>query len=194
MLFDKIKFRQPTCPWWFLFTFDNPFRKIYQDPIKILTPYINNGDRVVDLGCGMGYFSIPMAKLVGESGKVIAIDMQEKMLSGLRRRAEKNRLIDRITTHQCTQDRISVSEQVDFALAFWMVHEVHNSRLFLNQIWTLLGSGGKLLIAEPYLHVPKNRFEEIKSEVIEAGFSIIGSPLIGFSRSLLAKKDNKNGN
>ena len=185
---EKIKFRQPTCPWWFLFTFDNPLRKIYQDPIKILAPYINTGDRVVDLGCGMGYFSIPMARLVGEDGKVIAIDLQEQMLSGLRRRAEKFNLVDRVSTHQCAQDRIGISEQADFALAFWMVHEVHDSRLFLKQIWALLRPGGQLLIAEPYLHVSKNRFEEIQSEVIETGFSIIRYPPVGFSRSILAVK------
>ncbi len=82
---SKIKIRQPTCPWWFLFTFDNPLRKFYQDPEKILAPYINQGDIAVDLGCGMGYFSIPLASLVGDTGKVISVDLQSEMLSGLKR-------------------------------------------------------------------------------------------------------------
>ncbi len=82
MKIEKLKIRQPTCPWWFLFTFDNPFRKIYQDPFTILTPYLKNGDTAVDLGCGMGYFSIPMAELVGDRGKVVAVDLQERMLPG----------------------------------------------------------------------------------------------------------------
>ncbi len=69
MMIEKLKIRQPTCPWWFLFTFDNPLRKFYQDPEKILTPYLKSGEIVVDLGCGMGYFSIPMADWLGKPGK-----------------------------------------------------------------------------------------------------------------------------
>lgn len=190
MKIEKLKIRQPTCPWWFLFTFDNPLRKIYQDPLKILSPYINVGDTVVDLGCGMGYFSIPIAELVGERGKVIAVDLQERMLAGLRGRAEKANLLKRIKTHRCAQDQIGISEEVDFVLAFWMVHEVHNSRSFLEQIRVMLKAGGRLLIAEPYIHVSRNKFREIESQLNEAGFSILGSPTVGFSRSILVKKDN----
>jgi len=186
---EKLKIRQPTCPWWFLFTFDNPLRKIYQDPIKILSPYINVGDTVVDLGCGMGYFSIPMAELVGDSGKVIAADLQERMLAGLRGRAKKANLLGRIKTHRCAQDKVGISEESDFVLAFWMVHEVHNSRSFLDQIRVMLKAGGRLLIAEPYIHVSRNKFREIESQLNEAGFSRLGSPAIGFSRSILVKKD-----
>lgn len=185
---EKI-FRQPTCPWWFLFTFDNPFRKIYQDPFKILTPLLKNGDTAVDLGCGMGYFSIPMAELVGDRGKVISVDLQEQMLAGLRSRAEKAGLLERIKTHQCAQDQIGISEEVDFVLAFWMVHEVHNPQSFLKQIHVMLKDGGQLLIAEPYIHVSRNKFREIESQLSDAGFTILGSPAIGFSRSILVEKD-----
>jgi len=188
-MIEKLKIRQPTCPWWFLFTFDNPFRKIYQDPYKILTPYLTNGDTAVDLGCGMGYFSIPMAELVGDRGKVISVDLQEQMLAGLRRRADKAGLVDRINTHQCSQDQIRISEEVDFVLAFWMVHEVHNSRSFLEQIRDMLKVGGRLLIAEPYIHVSHNKFREIETQLNEAGFISLGSPAIGFSRSILVVKE-----
>jgi ubiquinone/menaquinone biosynthesis C-methylase UbiE len=187
---EKLKIRQPTCPWWFLFTFDNPLRKIYQDPLNILSPYINVGDTVVDLGCGMGYFSIPMAELVGDRGKVIAVDLQERMLAGLRGRAEKANLLERIKTHRCAQDKIGISEEADFVLAFWMVHEVHNSRSFLEQIGVMLKAGGRLLIAEPYIHVSRNKFQEIKSQLDEVGFSILGYPAIGYSRSILVEKDH----
>jgi ubiquinone/menaquinone biosynthesis C-methylase UbiE len=189
MAISKLKIKQLTCPWWFLFTFDNPLRKLYQDPIKILAPYIKTGDSAIDLGCGMGYFSIPMAALVGEQGKVIAVDLQEKMLAGLQVRAEKAGLIERIETHQCTQDQIGVSEEADFILAFWMVHEVHDSRSFLEQIHELLKTKGRFLIAEPYVHVSQNRFREIQAEVKDAGFSIVGSPRVGFSRTILAVRN-----
>jgi len=60
------------------------------------------GDRVVDIGCGMGYFTIPMAKLVQKKGKVIAVDMQFKMLSGLWKRANQAGVGEQIDLHQCT--------------------------------------------------------------------------------------------
>lgn len=186
---SKLKIKQPTCPWWFLFTFDNPLRKLYQDPIQILTPYIKTGDSVIDLGCGMGYFSIPMAVLVGEQGKVISVDLQEQMLAGLRVRAEKADLLDRIRTHQSTQDQIGISEEADFVLAFWMAHEVHDSRSFFEQIRGMLKTDGWLLIAEPYIHVSQSRFCEIQAEVKDAGFSIVGSPRVGFSRTILAERN-----
>ena len=189
LLIDKIKIKQPTCPWWFLFTFDNPLRKIYQNPFTILTPYVKKGDTAVDLGCGMGYFSIPMAELVGATGKVIAVDLQERMLVGLRGRAEKANLLERIKTHRCAQDQIGISEEVDFVLAFWMVHEVHNSRSFLEQIRNILIPGGRLLIAEPYIHVSRNKFQEMVAQLNDVGYSMIGSPAIGFSRCILVEKD-----
>lgn len=189
MAISKLKIRQPTCPWWFLFTFDNPLRKLYQDPYQILTPYLKTGGTAIDLGCGMGYFSIPMAALVGEEGKVIAVDLQDHMLAGLRGRAEKAGLLERIKTHQCTQDQIGISEEADFILAFWMVHEVHDSRSFFEQIHAMLKVGGRFLIAEPYVHVSRNRFCEIRAEVKDAGFSIVGSPRVGFSRAILAERN-----
>ena len=181
-------FKQPTCPWWFLFTFDNPLRKLYQDPFRILTPYITKGDQVVDLGCGMGYFSIPLASLVGEQGQVTSVDLQPRMLEGLKRRAERAELLDRITLHQCAQDQIGISGQVDFVLAFWMVHEVHNSKDFLDQIWDMLKNQGRLLIVEPYLHVSDRDFRETEREVLQTGFLVEDRPQIGFSRSLLVRK------
>ena len=184
----KRMIKQPTCPWWFLFTFDNPLRKLYQDPERILAPYIKEGNLVADLGCGMGYFSLPLARLVGEDGKVTAVDLQPQMLAGLKRRAVRVGLQDRIHLHQCAQEKIGVNGPMDFVLAFWMVHEVHDSRSFLEQIWKMLRPGGQVLIAEPYIHVRKARFQQLQNEVIEQGFLILDNPVIGFSRSMLAKK------
>ena len=127
-----------TCPWWLLFTFDNPFRKLVHQPKEILKTYVNPGDTVLDVGCGMGYFTLELAKMVGESGRVIAADLQSEMLAGLQKRAERVELLPRIQLHRTEQNRIGVDNPIDFALAFWMVHEVQDQTGFLQEIYGVL--------------------------------------------------------
>ncbi|QTA78393.1 SAM-dependent methyltransferase [Desulfonema limicola] len=88
------------CPIWIGYLLLNPIRKLYQNPEKILSPYVSEGMTVLDMGCAMGYFSIPLARLVGTDGKVICADIQEKMLKSLEKRAAKAGLSDRIETRQ----------------------------------------------------------------------------------------------
>ncbi len=133
-------------------------RRLLHNPEKIVGPYVQPGMTVMDVGCGMGMFSIAMAKMVGEQGRVIAVDLQQKMLDVLRRRAERAGVADRIQLHKCEQDRLGVDAQVDFALAFMMVHEVPDQRRLLGEIHGCLKPGGKLLVAEPRLHVSGTAF------------------------------------
>ena len=89
------------CPWWSVpFTINTPLRRLLHDPQKIVGPYVKPGMTVMDVGCGVGWFSIPMARMVGDHGKVIAVDLQQQMLDMLRRRAEKAGVAARIETAQ----------------------------------------------------------------------------------------------
>jgi ubiquinone/menaquinone biosynthesis C-methylase UbiE len=63
---------------------DNRIRRWLQNPRKILAPHIEKGTTVLDFGCGPGFFTIDLARLVGASGQVIAADLQEGMLDRLR--------------------------------------------------------------------------------------------------------------
>ena len=177
-----------TCPWWFLFTFDNPLRRLIHKPEKILGPYVESGDRVLDVGCGMGAFTLGLAELVGPDGLVLAADLQERMLAGLRKRAERAGLADRIELHQSTPDQIGVSEPVDFALAFWMAHEVRQPLAFLEQLYELLKPEGKLLLAEPRIHVSEKSFEQTVALAETAGFKVADEPKIRASRAMLFYK------
>ncbi len=141
------------CPWWLCFTFDNPLRKLLHNPEAILSPYVRPGDRVIDIGPGMGYFTIPLARLVGPNGHVLAIDVQEKMLSGLRSRAERSGVSERIETYLASQKSLGTHDKTDFILAFWMAHEVPDQSAFLREIRDLLKPNGLLLLAEPIVHV-----------------------------------------
>ena len=92
------------CPWWLCPTFDNPLRRLIHNPDRILAGLVRPGETALDLGCGMGYFSIPLARLVGPEGKVICVDLQEQMLAGVRRRAERAGVADRIRLHRAGTD------------------------------------------------------------------------------------------
>src|SRR5271157_2213809 len=132
------------CPWWLAYMWDNPLRKYWQDPNKMFGGYVKRGDTVLDVGCGMGYFSIAMAKMVGENGKVIAVDIQDKMLEILKKRARKAGVLQRIEIRKSHPGIIGVKENVDFVLLFWMLHETPGRKDFLNQIYTILKPGRHL--------------------------------------------------
>ncbi len=86
-------------PWWMCYTFDNFLRRKVMNPMKIMSPYIQEGMTVMDVGPGMGYFTISIAKLVGPSGNVIAADLQQPMLKAIQRRAVRAGVQNRIILH-----------------------------------------------------------------------------------------------
>jgi ubiquinone/menaquinone biosynthesis C-methylase UbiE len=177
-----------TCPWWLIFTFDNPLRKLVHNPQKILSPFVEPGSTVLDVGCGMGYFSLGLAKLVGEKGKVIAVDLQPQMLAGLAKRAQAAGLESRIRPQLCQPDKIGVTGPIDFALAFWMVHEVQQREAFLREISSILKPNGKFLIVEPVIHVSGKDFERTVALSQKIGFAVTDSPRVAASRTVLLRK------
>jgi ubiquinone/menaquinone biosynthesis C-methylase UbiE len=176
------------CPWWLAYTFDNPLRRIFHKPEKIFIPYLNDGMTAIDIGCGMGYFSIGMAQIVGETGNIISVDIQQKMLDILIKRAKKVGVANRITTFLCDEKNIGINEKVDFALTFWMAHETVDEFNFLKQVYSILKKSGKLLLAEPKIHVTFTKFKQTLSLAQELGFKKISSPKIYFSHAAVLEK------
>jgi len=185
VMIEKLKDNKHVCPWWLCFTFDNPLRKIIHDPIAILSPYVQQGDTVIDIGPGMGYFTIPLAMLVGSTGRVTAIDIQQKMLSALMARAQKKRVADKIKTHLAGPDSIGFNQKVDFILAFWMMHEVPDQKKFLSEIRNIMKPEGLFLLVEPVIHVSRKNFARVIETAKELGFVIKESPKIRMSQSVL---------
>jgi len=54
---------EKVIPWWMGYFLIIPLRKLKHDPIKILSPFIKEGFKIMDFGPGMGYFSLPMAQM-----------------------------------------------------------------------------------------------------------------------------------
>ncbi len=167
---------------------DNRIRRWFQNPRKIMGPYIEDGMTVMDLGCGPGLFSIDMAQMVGSSGRVIAADLQEGMLQKIREKIAGTELENRITLHKCEQDKIGVSGAVDFVLLFYVVHEIPNKDRLFDEIAKMLRPNGQVLIVEPPVHVSKKAFEETIGKAESAGLTIISRPKVLFSKTAVLKK------
>ena len=183
---------QRVCPVWVGYLLASPLRKLFQNPGKILGPYVIEGMKVLDIGCAMGFFSLPLAEMVGRNGKVICVDVQAKMIGALEKRARKAGLSGRIETRVCGADSLGLDDlkqEVDFALASAVVHEVPDASGFFSQICGALKPAGRLLVAEPKGHVSQEDFELTVSVAEQNGFRVIGRPQMGRGRAVLLEKN-----
>jgi ubiquinone/menaquinone biosynthesis C-methylase UbiE len=179
------------CPWWLVRSFDNFLRPLVHNSRRLFGPYVRPNMTAVDVGCGRGFASLGLARLVGDGGKVIAADLQPEMLEMVRDRAEKNGLSDRIRTHRCAADRIGVAGPVDFALAFWMLHEVPDAAAFLSEISAMLAPGGHFFVAEPLFHVTRRGFLQMIDRAGAAGLAVFDHPRVTFSRAVVFRKKDR---
>jgi ubiquinone/menaquinone biosynthesis C-methylase UbiE len=179
--------RNRICPVEIAGGLDNSLRKLLQNPQKLLKPYIAPGMTVLDLGCGPGYFSVGIAYLLNDTGKVIAADLQEGMLKKVAQKIKGTDLEQKIVLHKCMADKIGLTEKVDFVLAFYMIHEVPDKDRLFNELRSILKPGGQILIVEPKLHVSKASFDSMIENLKETGFEIKDGPKVFFSRTVVLK-------
>jgi ubiquinone/menaquinone biosynthesis C-methylase UbiE len=181
--------RHRVCPVELADSLDGRIRRWLQDPQPILSPYVTRGMTVLDVGCGPGFFSIELAKLVGEGGRVIAADLQQGMLDRLSDKIKGSAFEDSITLVKCEQDSINVHEPVDFILSFYMVHEVPDKETFFGQLAPLLKDTGRYLIVEPKLfHVSRKAFQATLSVAQHHGFEVHEGPRLLASWSAILTK------
>jgi len=176
------------CPWQIVRLFDNFLRPLVHNPRKLFGPYVQTGMKVLDVGCGRGFASLGLARLVGEDGLVISADIQPEMLDMVEKRAATAGLSNSIRTHRCNVDCIGVREELDFAVAFFMLHEVPDVRAFLIELFTLLKPGGRLFITEPKIHVNRRDFENTVRLAQTVGFEISERPCVRLGRTVVLVK------
>jgi ubiquinone/menaquinone biosynthesis C-methylase UbiE len=176
--------RNHVCPVELAGSLDSKIRRWLQNPYTILSPFVKEGMKALDLGCGPGFFTVAMADLVGPTGTVLAADLQQGMLDRLSGRIKGTTLDSIVKRVLCAKDNVNVSETVDFILAFFMVHEVPDQRALFNQLRGILRPGGVFLLVEPKLfHVSRSEFQATLGVAQEAGFTIASGPRLRVSRS-----------
>ncbi len=167
---------------------EGAFRKLFHQPRRILKKYIREGMTVIDFGCGPGFFTLELANLVGDKGKIIAVDVQQGMLDIVQRKIVGRAFEKRVQLYKCTSDSVGLHEKADFILLFYSIHEVLQKTSVLLELTSLLKPGGRMLIAEQKGHVPKSEFRAITNIAMEVGLHIVQRPKFFFSRAVLLKR------
>lgn len=182
---------ESVCPWYIGVLLANPLRKLIQNPDKIIGEYVKPGMKVIDYGSAMGYFSLPMAKKVGNSGRVYCFDIQEKMLGGLVNRAKSAGLVNIIEPRLIMNDDHDfddLKETADFALLFAVAHEVPDQKRLFNSLASMLKPGAKLLFAEPKGHVKPEAFARSVSLAEKTGFKKAANSRSALGLEILLEK------
>jgi SAM-dependent methyltransferase len=179
------------CPWWLGYLLASPLRRLMHNPAHILEPYVRRGITVLEPGPGMGFFTLELAQLVGPSGRVVAVDIQPKMLDRLKRRAQKAGIMGRLDVRLAQPDSLGLDDlrdKVDFVLAFAMVHEMPSAGRFFQEASRTMKPGAHLLLAEPAGHVQPDLFGAELSAAAQAGLSVTERPAIRRSLAALLTK------
>lgn len=176
------------CPWWLAYSFDNPLRRLLHPPEKLFAGLVEPGMTAVDVGCGMGHFTLGLARMVGAHGRVIAVDLQPQMLKRVARRAEKAGLSGRIRLHGAGKASLELDVRADFVVASWMVHEVPDQAAFLKEVAALMKPGARFFVAEPRGHVTEEQVERTVALAQEAGLRVAGRPRVALSRAVVFSK------
>jgi len=158
------------CPWWIAYLFDNPLRRLVHPPEKIVGPYVTAGMILLDFGCGFGHYTLGMARLTGPSGKVVAADIQQKMLDKTMARAKKAGLEGVVQPLLCSGKGIGAPFIFDFALASNSIHETPDRGEIMTELFAVLRPGGRFFLMEPRSHMTLERFESEVALAESAGF------------------------
>ena len=116
---------------------------------------LKEGMVVADVGCGNGYHSLMMAKLVGEKGKVLCVDIQQKMLDLLKRRAQKEGVKNFELIKGKYTDPMLPKGKVDLILLVDAYHEFTDPENMLKKMRDSLSEKGVIAIVEFRSEDPK---------------------------------------
>lgn len=142
---------------------------------------LKEGQTVCDLGCGNGFYSLPMARQVGDKGEVISVDIQPEMLTLLRERARKEGVTNIRPRLGSVIDPKLKDESVDMVLLVDVYHEFSHPEHMLRAIRKALKPDGRMVLVEfraedpavPILEEHKMSKAQILKEIPPLGFKLV---------------------
>jgi ubiquinone/menaquinone biosynthesis C-methylase UbiE len=191
---EAVMAKHSVCPWWIGYLLASPIRKFFQDPVQILSPYVRAAMSVLEPGPGMGFFTLEIARLVGPSGRVVAVDSQPQMIEGLKRRASKAGLLDRIDARVARAESMALDDlegTIDFIFAFAVVHEMPSAEHFFDEAARVMKSDSSLLLAEPAGHVGESEFAQLLAAASECGLQVIDRPSVSRCMAAVLSRNSR---
>jgi len=156
---------------------DTPLRHFLYRPDRLAERLVQPGGRVLDFGCGPGFFTRAFVQRVGPDGQVFSADLQEDMLAIVREKMEREGVGHRVTTHQCRPDTIGLPKELDgtfdLATAIFVVHEVPDPKRLFTEFATLLKAGGTFFFSEPPVLVSGKEFSDKIALAESCGFRLV---------------------
>ena len=172
---------------------DSGLRRFFNRPDRLAERYLRPGDRVLDVGCGPGFFTRAFARQVGGDGRVYAVDLQEAMLDLLQKKLTPEGLMPRVTTHRCRPDSLDLSPDLagtfDAAFALFVVHEVPDPARLFREVAALLRPGGTCYYTDPAYEVPGSEFREYVELAAGAGLRPVDRPFSLLNRVAVLRKE-----
>ena len=171
---------------------EHPVRLQYLDPAEILGMYgISAEMTVLDLGCGSGLFARPAAHMVGEHGRVHALDIQAAMLAATERSAQAEGVSSRLTLHHAGAYELPFADDsLDLAILISTMGEIPDKPAALSELRRVLKGGARLGVTEELLNPAYALAGSVRRWAEEAGFYFVaktGSPFCYHSVFVNAK-------
>lgn len=176
------------CPVWIGYLLASPLRRLFENPAKVVLPLVQPGQRILELGPGLGFFTVPLAKAVGPDGKVVCVDVQAGMLDRLGRRLAKRGLQGRVELRQCGPDDLGLDDvrgSFDVALALHVVHETPSPGQTVRALAASLKPDGQLLLVEPPGHCKRELWNDESNAAEQSGLVRVPHPSLE-GRKMLA--------
>lgn len=158
---------------------DRPEREREEEPdLAMRLIRVPRGATVADLGAGSGYFTVRLARAVGNNGKVYAVDIQAGMLELLQRAVTKQKLTNVVPVLGTEDDPRLPAESVDLVLLVDVYHELASPQVTLGHLKRALKPGGRLVLLEYRAEDPdvpirpehKMTKAQVKLEIEHEGF------------------------
>jgi ubiquinone/menaquinone biosynthesis C-methylase UbiE len=124
---------------------DNPLLPIFRNPQRLLKAAgLKQGQKVLEVGCGPGFFTIPAAKIVGEEGFVYAVDVHPLAIERVNEKIERERINNVTPVHGNASNTGLPDRSIDLAFIFGLLHVAGGQEEVISEIHRVLKPGGVL--------------------------------------------------